>query len=124
MKYHLIFFVLLFQITCFSQTQLELNQTAYGAFEEADKELNDTYQKIIEKYQSDTIFIHKLKVAQRIWIKLRDAELDLKYPEREPGYYGSVLPMCKGYYLAYLTKKRTKALNEFLLPREEGDVCN
>jgi len=32
--------------------------------------------------------------------------------------------MCKGYYLAYLTKTRTEALKEFLKPYVDGDVCN
>ena len=116
--------ILSLNLQSYSQTQLEMNDDAYHEYSKADKELNETYQKLIEKFQTDTIFIEKLRVAQRIWIQLRDAELDLKYPEREPGYYGSVLPMCKGYYLAYLTKTRTEALKEFLKPYVDGDVCN
>ena len=111
-------------ISSFSQTQLEMNDDAYNDYSIADKELNNTYQKVIEKFSLDTIFIEKLRISQRIWIQFRDAELDLKYPEREPGYYGSVLPMCIGYYLAYLTKTRTESLKEFLKPYVDGDVCN
>ena len=119
------FLIILFlNLQSYSQTQLEMNDDAYNDYSKADNELNDIYQEVIEKYKSDTIFIEKLRIAQRIWIQFRDAELDLKYPEREPGYYGSVLPMCKGYYLAYLTKTRTEALKEFLKPYVDGDVCN
>jgi len=108
----------------FSQTQSEMNGEVTESFKKADKELNLTYKKVLEKYKSDTVFIENLRIAQRIWIKFRDAELELKYPKREVGYYGSVLPMCKALYLTGLTEKRTVTLTEFLKGVEEGDVCN
>ena len=108
----------------FTQNQSEMNREAVESYQKAEKELNSTYKKVLEKYKSDTIFIDNLRTAQGVWIKFKDAELELKYPKRGPGHYGSVLPMCKALYLAILTEKRIETLNNILKDPQEGDVCN
>lgn len=108
----------------FAQTQLEMNTEAGNSYLKADKELNSTYTKILKAYKSDTVFIKNLKTAQNIWIKFRDAEMKMKYPDREPGYYGSIQPVCWYNYLEELTKKRTKELKIWLRGIEEGDSCS
>src|ERR1700752_4324591 len=90
-------------VFCFSQTQTEMNETAYKNYEAVDKELNVTYQKILKEYKTDTAFIRNLKIAQKIWIQFRDAEVKAMYPDREPGYYGSIQPLCKYGYLENFT---------------------
>ena len=115
----LLLFFLTISLSGFSQTQSEMSSEAAESYQEADKELNSTYKKVLQKYKSDTVFVDNLKIAQRIWIKFRDAELELKYPHREAGYYGSVLPMCKSLYLKGLTEIRTKTLTEFLNIRQK-----
>ena len=107
----------------FSQTQADLNKDAYNAFQKADKELNTTYQKILVEYKSDSAFIKNLKASQRIWITFRDAELKVKFPERKPGYYGSIQPMCVSNYMEQLTMERIKTLKVWLDGIEEGDGC-
>jgi uncharacterized protein YecT (DUF1311 family) len=74
----------------YGQTQSELNEAQFKLYEKADKELNTTYQKILRAYKDDTAFIMNLKSAQNLWIQFRDAEMKMKYPDREPGYYGSI----------------------------------
>jgi uncharacterized protein YecT (DUF1311 family) len=59
----------------------------------------------------------------RLWIQFRDAEMKMKYPEREDGYYGSVYPMCWSMYLTQLTTERITTLKQWLDGTEEGDVC-
>jgi uncharacterized protein YecT (DUF1311 family) len=108
----------------FAQTQLEMNTEAGNSYLKADKELNSTYTKILKAYKSDTVFIKNLKTAQNIWIKFRVAEMKMKYPDREPGYYGSIQPVCWYNYLEELTKKRTKELKIWLTGIEEGDSCS
>ena len=71
-----------------------------------------------------TFFIKNLKVAQRLWVQFRDAQLAMKFPERGNGYYGSMLPMCKTLYLQELTERRVKELEVWLVKGEEGDVCS
>jgi uncharacterized protein YecT (DUF1311 family) len=100
-----------------------MNKEAANAFRKADKELNEIYQKILVEYKTDTVFVKNLKQSQRFWIQFRDAELAMKYPEREEGYYGSVHPMCVAMYLTQLTEERIKILRIWLDGIEEGDVC-
>jgi uncharacterized protein YecT (DUF1311 family) len=123
MKYILIIFIAFISLTEFSQTQGDMNEKANESYKKADKELNDIYKTILNDYKSDTIFIRNLKASQRIWITFRDAELKVKYPETEPGHYGSVYPMCVSIYLERLTRERIKTLKEWIDGIEEGDVC-
>ena len=62
--------------------QAELNACAAEDRAAADKELNDVYKKILIEYKDETLFLEKLKIAQRVWIKLRDAEIEAMYPSR------------------------------------------
>jgi uncharacterized protein YecT (DUF1311 family) len=110
--------------SAFTQTQNDLNKQADESYKKADKELNEIYRKIITEYKSDTVFIKTLKTSQRIWITFRDSELNLRYPQREQGYYGSVHPMCVSKYLEQLTNERIKTLKLWLDGVEEGDVCS
>ena len=106
-----------------AQTQMEMNQDAAGEFKAADKELNAIYQQILEDYADDDVFLANLKEAQRCWIDFRDAQLKMKYPDREPGYYGSIQPVCEMTYLAELTQDRIKTLNVWIEGVEEGNLC-
>jgi uncharacterized protein YecT (DUF1311 family) len=110
------------RIVC-GQTGAEMNQQAHVSYQKADKELNAVYQKIVVNYKNDPAFIASLKAAQRLWIQFRDAELKMKYPQREQGYYGSVYPMCYSAYKEELTRQRIKTLQQWLEGAEEGDVC-
>jgi len=109
--------------TAFCQTQSEMNIESGNSYGKADKELNDIYKKILFEYRSDTVFITNLKVSQRVWIAFRDAELNMKFPEREPGWYGSMHPMCVSGYLEKLTRARIKTLKEWLNSVEDGEGC-
>jgi len=106
-----------------AMTQYEMNTCAALAYEEADTRLNEVYKGILKSYKSDTAFIRDLKIAEELWIKLRDAELKMKFPDRPVGWYGSVQPMCETMYLTDLTKERIKFLQEWLDGIEEGDAC-
>lgn len=122
-----IIFTIIFILTvsfAFCQTQADINREAYEDYHKADKELNEVYKTILMIYKSDSVFITNLKVSQRIWIKFRDAELNMMYPEREAGYYGSIQPFCTANYLAQLTRERTKKLKEWITGAEEGDMCS
>lgn len=106
-----------------AQTQTELNTTSNEMFRAADEELNATYAKFLAAYADDKAFLTNLQEAQRCWIAFRDAQLRMKYPEREPGYYGSIQPVCEATYLTELTEERTKALQVWLDGGEEGNGC-
>jgi len=105
-----------------AQTQRDMNEDAATIFKEADKKLNSLYQKILKDYADDPVFIASFKKAQRCWITFRDAQLKMKYPDREPGYYGSIQPMLETRYLTELTKDRIKALQVWIDGVQEGDI--
>ena len=105
-----------------AQTQRDMNEDAAASFKAADKKLNSLYQKILKDYADDPVFIASFKKAQRCWITFRDAQLKMKYPDREPGYYGSIQPMLETIYLTELTKDRIKALQVWIDGVQEGDL--
>jgi uncharacterized protein YecT (DUF1311 family) len=110
-------------VSLFGQTQAEMNTKAKTEYEKVDKDLNQVYQKILQDYKSDTIFIKSMKEAQRQWVKFRDAQIKMKYPPyKDAGE--SVLPMCRNYYLKELTTNRIKELKQWIDGVEEGDVCS
>jgi len=122
-KLILIISSLMIAFLSFSQSQSEMNGDAEKNLEKADKELNEVYAKILKEYKEDTAFIKNLKISQRLWIQFRDAEMNMKYPQREDGYYGSVQPMCWSMYKEDLTQQRIKVLKIWFEGIEEGDVC-
>lgn len=125
MKKFLIIFITLFcSITTYSQTQSQMNRSAADSYQEADTELNKGYKAILFAYQDDAEFIANLRISQRLWIQFRDAEVKVKYPDREAGHYGSSHSMCIAGYLAKLTQERTQTLQTWLNGFEEGDVCS
>ncbi|WP_420318152.1 lysozyme inhibitor LprI family protein [Ekhidna sp.] len=105
------------------QTQSEMNKVAAEDYKKADAELNKVYQLIIKEYADDPTFLEALRTSQRNWMTFRDSELKMKYPDREPGWYGSIHPMCVSYYMAELTNERTAKLRTWLTGTEEGDAC-
>lgn len=115
---------ILFALFTIAQTQNDLNVEANKKYENTDKELNETYNKILKEYKEDTAFIQNLKKSQRLWLQFRDAEMKVKFPDREVGYYGSVQTICWSIYKEDLTKDRLKTLKVWLEGVEEGDVCN
>lgn len=106
----------------FAQTQAEMNEMAHKSFQQADKELNKTYQQILKDYSTDTLFIKNLKAAQKIWVQFRDAEMKMKYPLYEKEFF-SMKTVCWYSYMQQLTEARTITLKEWIKPTEDGDVC-
>lgn len=106
-------------------TQQELNFCSQSDYKAADAELNRVYQQLQQMYKDDPLFLDKLKVSQRAWIKFRDAAFDMKYPHKEESsYYGSSFPLCSGGYLTEITLNRIFQLKTWLKGIEEGDVCS
>ena len=107
-----------------SQTQSEMNIESSTNTNKADAKLNEIYKKILKEYADDTAFIENLKKSQRAWIVFRDAQIKMKFPERDSQYYGSIFPLCYNQYLEDLTLARIQTLQEWLDGVEEGDACS
>ena len=107
-----------------ARSQYDLYSCAEQDYQDADAELNRVYQMIQQVYKDDPLFLEKLKIAQRAWIKFRDAAFDMKYPHNDDHfYYGSVFPMCSASYLTKITETRIKQLKIWLKGVPEGEMC-
>ena len=105
-------------------TQLEMNHCAGISFNAADKELNRVYKEIRRLYKDRPAFLKQLKKAQLAWIKLRDADLLLEYPEiNDHETIGSGFGMCIAGFKTQQTLQRVEFLKRWLKGYEEGDVC-
>jgi uncharacterized protein YecT (DUF1311 family) len=116
--------LLFFFSISFAQSQADMNKGSGDDFKQADKELNQVYQKILQEYKGQADFLKSLKTSQQVWVKFRDAEMLVKYPKNRQADYGSVFPMCWSAYKAELTRQRTKTLQVWLDGIEEGDTCS
>ena len=85
---------------------------------EADAELNRVYKKVRATYKDDPLFLSKLKVAQRAWVKFRDGHMDSRYPL--VGHYGSDEADCVCWELEEITAARTEQLKKWLKGAVEG----
>jgi uncharacterized protein YecT (DUF1311 family) len=99
-------------------TQQELEACARDDFNKADKELNETYQALLEKEAADPLFISRLRIAQRAWLAFLEADLEAQFacPEDEGKLHcwGSMYPMSYLFRKADLTRERTRHLERFL----------
>jgi uncharacterized protein YecT (DUF1311 family) len=98
-------------------TQAELNACARDEFEQADKALNQTYQALLKKEAGDSLFVQKIRIAQKAWLAFRDAELDAYFACAEKNVQicsGSMYPMSYLYRKAELTRARTQQLKDII----------
>ena len=106
--------------------QLELNLCAAADAEAADKELNAAYRSVIQSLQGERLAIQRLREAQRLWVKLRDADIEARYPvpdgEDYRMHHGSIYPLLVHSAKAEITRARTAWLRTHFLEREEGQL--
>ena len=97
-------------------SQMEMNACAFDELAAADRELNDVYRRILRDHAGDALFIDRLKTAQRLWIQLRDADLDARFPladGQDPRVeYGSIYPMERAGAKTRITRDRSRYLRE------------
>jgi uncharacterized protein YecT (DUF1311 family) len=122
MKKLFFYLILLNTFNSFGQNQNELNSNANKQYKSSDSTLNSVYKQILKVYSTDAALTKNIKTAQNLWIKFRDAELKMKFPENYSN--GSVQPMCTSLYLTDMTNDRIRTLRIWLDGIEEGNVCS
>ncbi|AWV06599.1 lysozyme inhibitor LprI family protein [Marilutibacter maris] len=100
-------------------SQQEMNACAFDALAEDDAELNRVYRQVLASRPDDALFAQKLRDAQRLWIQLRDADLDALFPVADgvdPRIeYGSIYPLERAEAKTRMTRERTRYLREHWL---------
>ncbi|MBN1087280.1 DUF1311 domain-containing protein [Erwinia aphidicola] len=99
-----------------AQTQSEMNKCFSSDYKEADKALNNTYQKTMKLTSGEQRNL--LQSSQKKWISYRDADCKFQTYKSSDG---SVSPMNTAICLQTKTEQRTKEL-ESMLKCPEGDV--
>ncbi|AFY34674.1 lysozyme inhibitor LprI family protein [Calothrix sp. PCC 7507] len=94
-----------------AQTQSEINQCAQLSYQNADKKLNQFYQKLLPKLPKPRQ--QKLITAQQAWINFRDTNCEF---ERSGYEGGSIAPAIYFSCLETMTNQRTKQLKEYIQP--------
>jgi uncharacterized protein YecT (DUF1311 family) len=107
----------------FAQTQAEMTLDARKKLEKAEGELNLLTDQIMQEYRDDTVFVRNFRASQKLWLQFRKTELLMKYPQRDPSYYGSSFSMCVNLYLEELTRERIRKLTSWIEPDQDGDMC-
>ena len=105
------------------QTQVQYNQTATDRLKQVEEEMQAALDSIENEYQDDTTFLVAVQESQDAWLVWRDAQIRMKYPKREMGWYGSMHGMCLALYKTELTQKRVAELHVWVEGIEEGDGC-
>jgi len=90
-----------------AQTQAAMNAQARAEFEQADAELNKTYEALLAKLP-DAESKQKLKESQRAWLAFRDAEAAFAADQARGG---SMAPTIRYETITELTQQRIKQLN-------------
>ena len=102
-----------------AKTQLDLNECAAADLVRADDELNATWREVMSALAGRPEAIRTLRASQRLWVRLRDADMQALYP-LEAGedlrvQYGSIQPMEAALEKSALTRARTEWLRRHFL---------
>ena len=106
--------------------QAELNACAAEKLALADADLNRVYRAVLERLADDGLATQRLRNAQRLWIQLRDADIQARYPVPDGGdarmLHGSIYPLLVLTAKAEATRARSAWLRRHFLENEEGQL--
>lgn len=101
---------------CFAQSQMELNQQAGTALQDADRQLNAVYTKLRARLSPESRA--RLQSAEEAWVRFRDQECAfIGAPTIGGSIHGMIVAQCQ----TRLTLARVKDL-ETQLNCQEGDL--
>jgi uncharacterized protein YecT (DUF1311 family) len=97
-----------------AKTQAEMNACANDEAERTDKQLNETYRKVLSEAKQPEA-IASIKAAEGAWVAYRDAYIKATYPAKDKlAEYGSIYPMEANLLRAKLTQQQVAALKDLL----------
>ena len=91
------------------QNQMNMNACAKQRFDEADRDLNVAYRKLMRMVSGD--FEEKIRATQRVWIKYRDQNCECA---RSIYDGGSIAPMILLNCKQRMTEQRTAELTDLI----------
>jgi len=98
-----------------AKTQSEMNACASAELARVEAQMDDVYNTLLTKTESQPEALAKIKAAQKAWLVYRDAYVAAMYPAKNKlTEYGSMYPMKVSLLRAKLTQKQVAALKELL----------
>ena len=98
-----------------AKTQPEMNACASAELARVEAQMDDVYNTLLTKTESQPEALAKIKAAQKAWLVYRDAYIAAMYPAKnKQTEYGSMYPMKVNMLRAKLTQKQVAALKELL----------
>jgi uncharacterized protein YecT (DUF1311 family) len=98
-----------------AKTQMEMNACASNELARVEAQMDDVYNTLLSKTESQPEALAKIKAAQKAWLVYRDAYIAAMYPAKnKQAEYGSMYPMKVSLLRARLTQKQVAALKELL----------
>jgi uncharacterized protein YecT (DUF1311 family) len=97
-------------------------EKAFQELKQADKDLTDVYEQILEKHKDDMAFVEKFTKAQAAWAAFRNAELEAIFPAQDKKAYGSTYPLAYAQEKSRLILERAKQLNQWLTGLPAGTI--
>jgi uncharacterized protein YecT (DUF1311 family) len=97
-------------------------EKAFKEFKQADENLNNVYEQILNKHKDDSVFIAKITNAQSAWLAFRNAEIEAIFPSQDKKVYGSLYPLAYAQEKTRLTLERAKQLNQWLVGVPVGTI--
>ena len=98
-----------------AKTQTQMNACASDEPARLEAQMDDLYNTLLSKTESQPLALAKIKAAQKAWLVYRDAYIAAMYPAKnKQAEYGSMYPMKGSLLRAKLTQKQVAALKELL----------
>lgn len=98
-----------------ADTQHDLNLCASDEAKRVDAELNTKFKNFLAQIAGDSLALAKLKVAERAWLRYRDAFIAATYPALDKQLnYGTEYPMNVNLLRAKLTREHLATLTDLI----------
>jgi hypothetical protein len=120
----MIFFLSLSGGTAFCQSQAQLTRMYGEASKMTLEKMDSIYQNILKLYAEDTVFIRNFENSQTAWLDYLETALKAQFPDRPPGYYGSMSSMCASIYSRKIIESRIYEIEKWLEGRKDGDCAS
>jgi uncharacterized protein YecT (DUF1311 family) len=96
-KFSLLVFISFFTFDLSVKAQAYID-ASYQRYRASEKKMNAVYQQIKKEYVKNPLFLKKMEIAQKSWMKSLEADLEMAFPvdrdDQLQGMWGSIYPLC------------------------------
>jgi uncharacterized protein YecT (DUF1311 family) len=102
-----------------------MNKCADDDAKRVEKELNRTFEDLLQRAAKIPAALAKIRAAQAAWMAYRDAHIQAMFAaDNKQAVYGTVYPMCAQMLRDRLALERMKELKAMMSRPDAGSVCS